>query len=186
MKKVTALLFLSLFSLSLSAQIWREGQIYLKKGDTLDGWVAQAKDYFWYKPTKTGVREVIKAKQVVGFKQDSSMFVLERVTALKGDFPEKVYDFLEVVEDGPVQLMEYTGKDVYGKSYTQYFVRHEDNPPLRVPIKSGQFKREMSRYFAECGPIKDQISGQKLGYSDIRKIVTMFNQWWIKTDASSE
>ena len=107
MKKVLALVFLGLFSISLSAQIWREGQIYLKKGDTLSGWVAQAKDYFWYKPSKTGVREVVKSKQVVGFKQDSTTYVLERVTALKGDFPERVYDFLKVVEDGPVQLMEY-------------------------------------------------------------------------------
>lgn len=184
MKLLRLLLILLFFSPAIAqAQSFVPGELVTLEGDTMVGLVARATGgNFAYKANKKGERNFFKEKDLGGYVMDNYRYERHLVDVLMGRFPERRDVFCKVVVEGPVRLLEYSGKGMLGGTYTNLFLAHSDaEMPYRVSQNPRGFKSQMAMYFAEHEELATQIKKKELTYDDIVGIVVQYNAWAIET-----
>lgn len=181
MKMKFATVLLLLLPLGLLAQNFQKGQLVTLDGDTLKGYVARAKGKkFVYKADKKGERNFFDEEGIAGYTIGEFQYERHVVDVIMGKFPERRKVYLQVLVDGPVKLLEYTGTGMLGASHTNRFLVHADSPmPWRVPQKDRAFRNQVGMYFEECTMIKDRLKSGELGYEQLNGIVVIYNNWAI-------
>ena len=179
MRQFLFLVFCS-FCLSLQAQVFLPGKLMTTDGDTLVGFVAEQGGITWsFKESKNGAVRIFSRRQVVGFERKDERYEEHEVEVLRGKFPERVTDFLLVVEEGQVRLLRYDGNDLFGKPHTTYFLHEQDMAvPLRVNVDPGNFKVQMRQYFGDYAALAQRIKSKELGYDKVQEIVQTYNAWY--------
>lgn len=174
---------LLLFAVSSQAQSFKEGMIVTIEGDTMVGLVAPNNETtFSFKKDRKAVQEIIPAKDVLAFSFDNEEYQKHTVEVLRGNFPEKIEDFLLVKVTGPVKLLEYKGKGIFGSEHVNYYLQNNTETPYRVNQDKNNFKKTMSWYFAENEELAAKIKQKELGYNDLMEIVNTFNGWFIQRE----
>jgi hypothetical protein len=179
MRNLILLIFL-LMGLGASAQVFLPGKLITTDGDTLVGLVAEQGGITWsFKETKNGAVSIYTRRQVVGFERKDEKYEEHEIEVLRANFPERVKDFLLVVEEGQVRLLRYDGTGLFGSSHIGYYL-HEKGMlnPLRVNVDDGNFKVQMRQYFSDHAELADRIKRKELKYANIQEIVQAYNAWY--------
>jgi hypothetical protein len=173
-------LIILLAGLDLQAQVFLPGKLMTSEGDTLVGFVAEQGGITWsFKETKNGVVRIFTRRQVVGFQRKDERYEEHTVEVLRGKFPERVKDFLLVVEEGQVRLLRYDGVGIFGSDHTCYFLHEKDMAmPLRVNVDPANFKVQIRQYFSDYPELAAKIKSKELGYEKIQEIVQLYNSWY--------
>jgi hypothetical protein len=170
--------------LVLKAQTYKEGMIVTSGGDTLNGLVGiGGTANMSFRKEKNSPVQLIPTKDVVAYRYDTATFVRHTFEVLRGNFPEKVNDFLWVALDGPVKLLEYTGKGLFGSEHTNLYLYTEGQVPYRVNTDPGNFRKTMRWYFEEHQELAARIKSKELGYENLKEIVVEFNRWFLEQAA---
>lgn len=166
--------------MGIEAQVFLPGKLMTSDGDTLVGFVAEQGGITWsFKESKNGVVSIFTRRQVVGFERKDEKYEEHEVEVLRGKFPERVTDFLLVVEEGQVRLLRYDGNDLFGKPHTCYFLHEKDMAtPLRVNVDPGNFRVQMRQYFGDYAELAQRIKSKELGYEKVQEIVQTYNTWY--------
>lgn len=187
MKSILLLMLMLLFAVGTQAQVFKEGVIVTKEGDTLTGLVANNDEKtMTFKEDKHGTSRIIAKKEISAFRTDTTTYVKHTIEVLRGNFPEKVEDFLLVVIDGPVQLLEYKGKSLFGSEHMNYYLLTAGQVPYRVNTDEGNFRKTMKWYFEEYAELAQRIKNKELGYDNLHEIVNTFNTWFIENRPAEE
>jgi hypothetical protein len=173
-------LIILLAGLDLQAQVFLPGKLMTSEGDTLVGFVAEQGGITWsFKETKNGVVRIFTRRQVVGFQRKDERYEEHTVEVLRGKFPERVKDFLLVVEEGQVRLLRYDGVGIFGSDHTCYFLHEKDMAsPLRINVDPANFRVQMRQYFGDYAELAEKIKSKELGYEKIQEIVQLYNSWY--------
>jgi hypothetical protein len=170
--------------LSSSAQMFEPGMLVTREGDSLLGYVARATEVsFAYKKEKNASQTFYKDNEVAAYAVNNQVYEQHVVEALRSDFPEILEVFLLVVVDGPIRLLEYTGKGLFGNDHINYYLQYGDETPYRVNRSKGYFKTTMKHYFADYPELSDRIKSKELGYDNLVEIVNTYNGWHIVKSA---
>ena len=173
-------LIILLAGLDLQAQVFLPGKLMTSEGDTLVGFVAEQGGITWsFKESKNGVVRIFTRRQVVGFQRKDERYEEHTVEVLRGKFPERVKDFLLVVEEGQVRLLRYDGVGIFGSDHTCYFLHEKDMAsPLRINVDPANFRVQMRQYFGDYAELAEKIKSKELGYEKIQEIVQLYNSWY--------
>lgn len=173
-------LIILLAGLDLQAQVFLPGKLMTTDGDTLVGLVAEQGGITWsFKESKNSAVRIFTRRQVVGFQRKDERYEEHVVEVLRGKFPERVKDFLLVVEEGQVRLLRYDGVGLFGSDHTSYYLHEKDmGSPLRVNVDPGNFKVQMRQYFGDHEELATRIKNKELGYDKIQEIVQLYNAWY--------
>jgi hypothetical protein len=173
-------LILLLLGMNLQAQVFLPGKLYTTDGDTLVGLVAESGGITWsFKESKNAAEHIYTRRQILGFERRDERYEEHQVEVLRGKFPERVKDFLLVVEEGQVRLLRYDGKGILGGEHTCYFLHEKEMAvPLRVNVDPSNFKVQMRQYFGDYPELADRIKSKELGYENIQEIVQSYNTWY--------
>ena len=179
MRQFTTAIFL-LLGLGLHAQVFLPGKLITADGDTLVGLVAEQGGITWsYRAGKNEPVSIYTRRQVVGFQRQDEHYEEHLIEVLRGKFPERVKDFLLVVEEGQVRLLRYDGTGIFGSEHVGYYLHEKGmSMPLRVNVDDHNFKVQMSQYFSDYPELADRIKGKELQYDKIQEIVQIFNAWY--------
>ena len=179
MRKFIVLVFM-LLGLGLQAQVFLPGKLITADGDTLVGLVAEQGGITWsYKESKNAAEHIYTRRQVVGFERKDEKYEEHVFEVLRAKFPERVKDFLLVVEEGQVRLLRYDGKGLFGSDHVGYYL-HEKNMlmPLRVNLDESNFKVQMRQYFSDYPELAAKIKSKELKYDNIQEVVQIYNSWY--------
>jgi hypothetical protein len=177
-------LILLLLGVGLQAQVFLPGKLYTTDGDTLVGLVAESGGITWsFKESKNAAEHIYTRRQILGFERRDERYEEHEIEVLRGKFPERVKDFLLVVEDaegtGQVRLLRYDGKGIFGSDHTCYYLHEKGMAiPLRVNVDPGNFKTQMRQYFGDHPELAERIKSKELGYDNIQEIVIIYNAWY--------
>lgn len=182
MRRILTLTTFLLVVLAVPAQKGRffDGYVVTMGGDSLNGIVAMDSEGKWvaYKEGKGGDRTVYYPNDLKAFGIADVRYICETVEVTRNRFPELVHTFLQVVIQGPVELVEYSGETLLGsEAVNHYYVRSSGSLLYRVPDKEKTFAKQMSSYFEENSEISEQIRAGDLKYEDMPRIVILFNAW---------
>ncbi len=178
--RYTLVLIFLLLALGLEAQVFLPGKLVTTDGDTLVGLVAEQGGITWsYKESKNAPERIYSRRQVLAFERKDEKYEEHEVEVLRANFPERVKDFLLVVEEGQVRLLRYDGKGLFGSDHVGYYL-HEKGMvmPLRVNKDEANFKVQMRQYFSDFPELADRIKHKELMYANIQEIVQMYNAWF--------
>lgn len=185
-----ALFFLGLLLLTIApakAQMFQEGMIITREGDSLIGLVAHHNETTMaYKPEKSAAQKLYPLKEVVGYTIADQAYEQHVVEVLRGNFPERVEAYLKVVVDGPLRLLELNSKGLFGSEHENYYLIAGDEIPIRVNKSEGNFKATMRHYFAEHEELSTKIRKKELGYTDLVEIVNTYNAWVIVQELNKQ
>jgi hypothetical protein len=174
-------LIILLAGLDLQAQVFLPGKLMTSEGDTLVGFVAEQGGITWsFKETKNGVVRIFTRRQVVGFQRKDERYEEHTVEVLRGKFPERVKDFLLVVEEGQVRTSQLRRRrHFWQRPYLLFFARkgHGD-APLRINVDPANFKVQIRQYFSDYPELAAKIKSKELGYEKIQEIVQLYNSWY--------
>jgi hypothetical protein len=157
-----------------------DGYVVTAKGDSLNGIVALDSENKWvaFKEGKGGDRTVYYPNDLKAFGIADVRYICETVEVTRNRFPELVHTFLQVMVQGPVELVQYSGETLLGaEEVNHYFIRSNGSLLYRVPEKDKAFAKQMSSYFEEYSEISEQIRAGELVYADMPRIVILFNAW---------
>lgn len=179
MRYLIGFIFL-LTAAGLQAQVFLPGKLITTDGDTLVGLVAEQGGITWsYKETKNSPERIYTRRQVLGFERKDEKYEEHEVEVLRGKFPERVKDFLLVVEEGQVRLLRYDGKGIFGSDHTCYYLHEQEMlNPLRVNTDPANFKTQMKQYFSDYPELVAKIKSKELGYDQLQSIVQLYNSWY--------
>lgn len=179
MRQFTIAIFL-LLGLGLQAQVFLPGKLITADGDTLVGLVAEQGGITWsYRAAKNEPVSIYTRRQVVGFERQDEKYEEHLVEVLRGKFPERVKDFLLVVEEGQVRLLRYDGVGIFGSDHVGYYLHEKGmGMPLRVNLDDHNFKVQMYQYFSDYPELANRIKSKELQYDKIQEIVQIFNAWY--------
>jgi hypothetical protein len=174
-----ALTFL-LLGLEMQAQVFLPGKLITTDGDTLVGLVSEQGGVTWgYKESKNSAEHIYTRRQVVGFERRDEKYEEYEVEVLRGKFPERVKDFLLVVEEGQVRLLRYDGKGIHNSDHVCYYLHEKGmHMPLRINVDEGNFKVQMRQYFSDYPELAARIKSKELKYENVQEIVTTYNTWY--------
>lgn len=169
-----------LIGLGASAQVFLPGKLITTDGDTLVGLVAEQGGITWsFKESKNGAERIFTRRQVAGFERKDEKYEEHEVEVLRAKFPERVKDFLLVVEEGQVRLLRYDGTGLFGSSHVGYYLHEKGMArPLRVNMDDANFKVQMRQYFSDYQELADRIKRKELTYANIQEIVQTYNAWY--------
>jgi hypothetical protein len=187
MRNFIVLIFL-LLGLGLQAQVFLPGKLITIDGDTLVGLVAEQGGITWsFKESPKGAERIYTRRQVVGFERKDEKYEEHTFEVLRAKFPERVKDFLLVVEEGQVRLLRYDGKGLFGSDHVGYYI-HENGmlTPLRVNLDDANFKVQMRQYFSDFPELASRIKAKELKYENIQEIVQIYNSWYSKQPHTDE
>jgi hypothetical protein len=174
------ILFLGCLLLPCSAQMFESGMLVTREGDSLLGYVSKATDNtFAYKKDKNAAQTFYKIKEIATFAANNEVYEQHVVEALRNDFPEVLEVFLLVIVDGPVRLLEYKGKGLFGNDHINYYLHYGKEVPYRVNRSKGYFKTTMKNYFSDYEELSTRIKKKELGYDNLIEIVNTYNSWCI-------
>lgn len=178
--RYTICFILLLSTWAVEAQVFLPGKLFTADGDTLVGLVAEQGGITWsFRETKNGPVSIYTRRQVLGFERQDEHYEEHTIEVLRGKFPERVKDFLLVVEDGQVRLLRYDGKGIFGSDHTGYYLHEKDMAmPLRINVNPGNFKTQMHQYFSDHEELALRIKRKELGYENVQEIVQQYNAWY--------
>lgn len=173
-------LIILLAGLDLQAQVFLPGKLITSDGDTLVGLVAEQGGITWsFKESKNAAVHIYTRRQIVGFQRKDEVYEEHVIEVLRGKFPERVKDFLLVVEEGQVRLLRYDGVGIFGSDHTCYYLHEKDMAsPLRVNVDAANFRVQMRQYFGDYAELAQKIKSKELGYEKIQEIVQIYNSWY--------
>jgi hypothetical protein len=177
-----------LLGLGLQAQVYLPGKLVTTDGDTLVGFVSEQGGITWgFRETKNGPERLYTRRQVLAFERKDEKYEEYQIEVLRGKFPERVKDFLLVVEEGQVRLLRYDGKGLFNSSHTGYYL-HEKGMrfPIRVNVDEVNFKVQMRQYFSDFEDLANKIKSKELKYENIQQIVQMYNSWYAQQPHDDE
>jgi hypothetical protein len=179
MRNIICLIIL-LAGLDLQAQVFLPGKLITSDGDTLVGLVAEQGGITWsYKESKNAAVHIYTRRQIVGFQRKDEVYEEHVIEVLRGKFPERVKDFVLVVEEGQVRLLRYDGVGIFGSDHTCYFLHEKEMAsPLRVNVDAANFRVQMRQYFGDYAELAEKIKSKELGYDKIQEIVQIYNAWY--------
>jgi hypothetical protein len=179
MRNLLLLSFL-LLGLGLEAQVFLPGKLVTTDGDTLVGLVAEQGGITWsFRESKNSPVTIYSRRQVAGFERKDEKYEEYIFEVMRAKFPERIKDFLLVVEEGPVRLLRYDGKGLYGREHVGYYLHEKGmEVPLRVNFDEVNFKVQMRQYFSDYPELAERIKNKELKYEQIQEIVQMYNAWY--------
>lgn len=168
------------FGLAVQAQVFLPGKLMTTDGDTFVGLVAEQGGITWsFKEQKNSPVRIFTRRQIAGFQRRDERYEEHEVEVLRGKFPERVTDFLLVVEEGQVRLLRYDGNDLFGKPHTCYFLHEKEMAvPLRINVDPRNFSVQMRQYFGDYPELAQRIKSKELGYDKVQEIVQLYNTWY--------
>lgn len=172
--------FVGLCLLQCPAQMFESGMLVTREGDSLLGYVARAtENSFAYKKDKNASQTFYKDKEVAAYAINNQVYEQHVVEALRTDFPEILEVFLMVIVDGPVRLLEFQGKGLFGNDHINYYLQRNGETPYRVNRSKGYFKTTMKYYFSDYPELAERFKKKELGYDDLVEAVNTYNGWAI-------